>query len=184
MFSYLFFIAAAMSPSELPTTINEDKELQELITILTTQDTPETAIEDITETTAQDTLPTQETSTKPAEETTKEPVVEKIASPIIITNAIESHMLAYKHWTGTYNPEIFTVQINGTEVAQGAQHTLPAETKTVDLSFYYSFVSGMRTGTKTVSYQLNENITQATITFSWKDDHKILLDNSTFLKVI
>jgi hypothetical protein len=174
MFIYLFFIAAiASSSSELPTTelsttelsaiINEDKELQELITILTTQDPAETTVEIAPQ--------------------TNDAPVEKVAQPIIITNAIEPSMLAYKHWTGTYTPETFTITINGTEVAQGTQHTLPAETKNIDISFYYSFMNGMRTGTKVVSYQLNENITQATMTFSWKDDHKILLDNATFLKV-
>ena len=92
-------------------------------------------------------------------------------------------MLKYKHWTGTYSPETFTVTVNGTEVAQGTQHTLPAETKNLDVSFSYSFMNGMRTGTKTVSYQLNENSTQANITFSWKDDKKVLVDNGTFLKI-
>lgn len=184
MFIYLFFLAAiAASSSELPTTeltelstiINEDKELQELITALTTPDSTETSIEASSQSIPSETEKTQT-------QTTETPV-EKIAQPIIITNAIDSSMLAYKHWTGTYSPEIFTITINGTEIAQGSQHTLPAETKTVDISLYYSFMKGMRTGTKIVSYQLNENITQATMTFSWKDDHKVLLDNATFLKV-
>jgi hypothetical protein len=176
MLMYLFLIAAITASSELPTTNTEEKELLELITILTTQDTPEA----ITENTLQNTPTATEKKVATADD---EIITEKIAQPIIITNGIEPSMLAYKHWMGTYSPESFTITINGTEVAQGTQHTLPAETKTIDVSFSYSFVSGMYKGNKSVSYQLNENTTQATITFSWKDANKILIDNGTLLKV-
>jgi hypothetical protein len=96
---------------------------------------------------------------------------------ITITNAIKPNMLEYKHWTGTYKPEVFTIKVNNAEIAQGEQHILPAETKNVDVQFTYSFMNGMRKGTKTVSYQLHENITQADITFSWKGDWQVLVDN-------
>jgi hypothetical protein len=98
---------------------------------------------------------------------------------ITITNAIKPSMLSYKHWTGTYNPDVFTVLVNDTEVAQNAVLKIPAETKTVNLTFNYSFVNGMRKGSKTVSYTLNEKVTQANITFSWTSDNKIVLDNGT-----
>ena len=168
MFVYLFLIAAITASSELPITDAEGKELQELITILTTQDTLET----ITENASGDT-----------QATTEDTVAAQVVQPVVITNAIDADMLKYKHWTGTYSPETFTITVNGTEVAQGAQHTLPPETKNLDVSFSYSFMNGMRTGTKTASYQLNEHSTQANITFSWKDDKKVLIDNGTFLKV-
>jgi hypothetical protein len=174
---YLFLIAAITVSSELPTTNTEEKELLELITILTTQDTPET----VTENTLQNTPPTATEKTVATAD--DEMITETIAQPIIITNGIEPSMLAYKHWMGTYSPESFSITINGTEVAQGTQLSLPAETKTIDVSFSYSFVSGMYKGNKSVSYQLHENITQATITFSWKDANKILIDNGTLLKV-
>src|SRR5437879_2049156 len=45
-------------------------------------------------------------------------------SSIIITNAIEPSMLEYKHWTGTYSPELFTLIINDTQVLQGETYTL------------------------------------------------------------
>lgn len=164
MFIYLFLLAAAATCTELP--INDDtKDIQELIAVLSTE-APSTDVATIAETTI-----------------SSESIITPTSMPITITNAIDADMLKYKHWTGTYSPEIFTVQIDGTEVAQGAQHTIPAETKTIDVMFSYSFMNGMRTGSKTVSYQLNENITQANITFSWKEDRKILVDNGTLLKV-
>lgn len=100
---------------------------------------------------------------------------------ITITNAIQPSMLAYKHWTGTYNPDSFIISVNDVEIAQGAEIKIPATTKTVNLKFDYSFVNGMRKGSKTVSYKLNDDITHATITFSWKDDNKILIDNGTII---
>jgi len=166
MFVYLFLIAAIATSStpELPTT-HDEKELQEIIAMLTT----EVALEDATA--SEEALVTSSCAKATADR------------PITITNAISADMLKYKHWTGTYSPETFTVHIDGTEVAQGTQHTVPAETKTIDVMFTYSFMNGMRTGSKTVSYQLHENITQADITFSWKEDHKILVNNGTLLKV-
>jgi hypothetical protein len=100
-------------------------------------------------------------------------------SSITINNNIKPDMLTYKHWTGKYNPDSFKVFVNNTEVAQGNSLQLPSETKTVDLTFDYSFVNGKRTGSKTVSYELNENSTQGNITFSWDDDNKIIIDNGT-----
>lgn len=163
MFIYLFLIAA-IATTELPTPASEDKDLQEIIAILM-----EEAPADVL--TKNDTPEIIETK-KPA-----------AVQSITITNAIDADMLKYKHWTGTYSPETFIININGTDLAQGTQHTLPAETKTIDVTFTYSFMNGVRTGTKTVSYQLHENITQAHITFSWKEDHKVLVDNGTLLKV-
>lgn len=106
-------------------------------------------------------------------------IIPEVAKQIVITNAIDSPMLAYKHWTGTYNPDTFTITINGTEIAQGAQHSIPADTKTINVMFTYSFMNGMRKGTKTVSYKLHDNIAEAKITFTWKDDWQVLVDNAT-----
>ena len=165
MFVFLFLITALAASTELPTTDPESKELQELIAIFTTD-------EIIVETVETE----QSTST--------EVIVAKAIEPITITNAIEPSMLEYKHWTGTYNPETFTITVNGTEVAQGTQHTLPADTKAVDVAFHYSFMNGMRKGTKTVSYELHENSTQANITFAWKNDWQVLVDNATATKKV
>jgi hypothetical protein len=170
VFMYLFLVAAISTASELPlTTAAEEQEIQEIIALFMA-----------------DEVSTESVTTEQIV-VTEEPVVAEVAVPsitkavadksITITNAIKPSMLEYKHWTGTYKPEVFTITINNTEVAQGEQHVLPAETKNVDVQFSYSFMNGMRKGTKTVSYQLHENITQADITFSWKDDWQVLVDN-------
>ncbi len=100
-------------------------------------------------------------------------------SSITISNNIKPDMLTYKHWTGKYNPDSFKVSVNNTEIAQGATLQIPSETKTVNVTFDYSFVNGKRAGSKTVAYKLNDDATQANITFSWDNDNKIIIDNGT-----
>lgn len=100
-------------------------------------------------------------------------------NPITITNNIKPDMLTYKHWTGKYNPDSFKIFVNDAEIAQGASVDVPAATKTVDVKFDYSFVNGKRAGSKTVAYKLNDDITQANITFSWDNDNQIIIDNGT-----
>ncbi|HLC07276.1 MAG TPA: hypothetical protein VJJ26_03750 [Candidatus Babeliales bacterium] len=178
MFTYLFLLAAAATSSELPTTdltaieassfaeaTADMQEIQELVAIFTQE---ETAPETFTAATLEPT-PT---------------LVALATSPITITNAIEPSMLAYKHWTGTYSPETFTVAVNGTEVEQGKACEIPAGTTAVEVQYKYSFMSGMRTGGKKISYQLNENVTQANITFNWKDDWRVIVDNGKAIKEI
>ncbi len=107
--------------------------------------------------------------------------VTEVAQPssITISNNIKPDMLTYKHWTGKYNPDSFKVSVNNSEIAQGATLQIPSETKTVNVTFDYSFVNGKRTGSKTVAYKLNDDATQANITFSWDNDNQIIIDNGT-----
>ncbi|SRR6266404_3623899 len=163
MFACLLFAATIVANIELPTTNTiESQELQTIVTLLTQEEPTTETIED------------EQTIIAVNEEI--KVIEEKL---ITITNNIQPSMLAYKHWTGTYNPDAFTVFINDTEVAQGTEIKIPAANSTINVKFDYSFVNGMRKGSKTVSYKLNDDITQANITFSWKDDNKILIDNGT-----
>jgi hypothetical protein len=98
---------------------------------------------------------------------------------ITITNGIEPSMLSYKHWTGTYSPDVFTVYINDTTLEPGQTYTLADSKTPVVIRFDYSFMNGMRKGTKTTTYIMNDQATSATLTFSWLDTHKTLLDNAT-----
>ncbi len=101
---------------------------------------------------------------------------------IVIKNAIEPTMLQYKHWTGTYSPEIFNVTINETLIATGETYAIDSTEKPILVQFDYSFMNGIRKGSKKISYQINKDCTQATLTFSWHDTFKILIDNATPIK--
>ena|SRR5579872_4741016 len=159
MLSHLLFAATLIASGDTP---SNDPEIQEIIALLT-QDAPE--INPIA-------------ACAPVDLTQ-----ESAETSITIKNAIEPNMIAYKHWTGTYDPDTFTITINGVEVAQGAEHTIPATQDPITIRYDYSFVNGKRTGAKVVSYQLNENITEANITFSWNNDWRVVVDNATPIEI-
>ena len=166
MLSYLFLLAAVAVTPELPITdtmTTDEKEIQHLVSVV-----------------AQEVQLTANTATQP----TKEQKTEAALPPVMIINTIEPSMLEYKHWTGKYSPEIFTVSVNGTEIATGATCEVSADNSTIEVGYTYSFMNGMRTGGKKISYQLNENITQAHITFDWKNDWRIIVDNGKAIKEI
>ena len=163
MFSYLFLLIAATAAPELPTidlTPAEENAIQEIVTLCTEEkDTLEMSVE------------TNKPATTPAQS-------------IIITNAIEPSMLEYKHWTGKYSPESFAITINGTKVESGKTVEIPADAKTVEIGYTYSFMNGMKSGGRKISYELTENSTQAQITFNWKNDWRVILDNGKAVKEI
>ena len=163
MLSYLFLLAAAIAAPEIPTTDltpAETEAIQEIVTVLAQEENSEMTISD------------------------KQTAAETSAAPIIITNAIEPNMLEYKHWTGKYSPDTFTITVNGITIDQQKTCELPAHTTTVEIGYTYSFMNGMKTGGRKILYQVNENITQAQITFNWKDDWRIILDNGKAVKEI
>lgn len=162
MFIYLFLLAAATS-TELPNvdlTQAEETAIQELIAVLTQE------------------MQAEESTQAQKTETTA------VTSPITITNAIEPTMLEYKHWTGKYSPEQFAISVNGAEIEAGKTCNIPANATTVEIGYTYSFMNGMKSGGRKISYQLNENISQANITFDWKDNWRIILDNGKAVKEI
>ncbi len=187
MLTYLFLAAAiATTPSEIPTTditsteasylpeaTKDMEEIQELIAVLTQEETAPQTIVDSSFAQA-----TADTSTDKVEN-----LAEKPAS-ITITNAIEPRMLEYKHWTGKYSPEQFAISVNGTDIQAGKTCEIPASSTTVEIGYTYSFMNGMKSGGRKISYQLNENTTQANITFSWKDDWRVIVDNGKATKEI
>jgi len=106
------------------------------------------------------------------------------SAPITITNAIEPTMLEYKHWTGTYSPDIFTLTVNDIPVEPGSTYTHGSCDTPLTVQFDYSFRNGHRKGSKKISYQLNKETTEAKITFSWLDPWKVIIDNAVPVREI
>lgn len=181
MFLYLLLSTAIITSPELSTNnapenqestthaINEQQELEKIIALFTQDGTTEESSAVATAAITKTDSPATTCST---------------TTPISICNTITPDMLAYKHWTGTYSPEKFTVKVNGIEIAQGASCTIEKPDSNLEISYTYSFMNGMRTGEKTVAYKLHENSTQANITFSWKNDWKVLVDNGVAIKEV
>lgn len=169
MLSYLFLLAAATTP-ELPPadfTPEQTQAIQELAALIAEDNTAGVVVAEVT-----------------VQTSTSAPQVVAIAQPITITNAIEPKMLEYKHWTGKYSPDKFSISVNGTEIEQGKTRSIPANTQTVEIGYTYSFMNGMKSGGRKISYQLDENITQANITFNWKDDWRVMIDNGKAVKEV
>jgi len=168
MFAHLFLAVAVATTSEIPTTDitpSETQALQEIIAVFAQEETAAEAIA----------LSTPENSVTAAAEK---------PAPIIITNAIEPSMLEYKHWTGKYSPEQFAISINGTEIESGKTCAIPSNATTVEIGYTYSFMNGMKSGGRKISYQLNENITHVNITFDWKNEWRVVVDNGKATKEV
>ena len=169
MLPYLFLLAAAIVSPELPSidldlTPAETNAIQEIVAILEQEECATTI--------AVETPGTISIAATPQ------------AQPIIITNGIQPNMLEYKHWTGKYSPDQFAITINGTEIESGKTSEIPARSKTVEIGYTYSFMNGMKSGGRKISYELNENITQANISFDWKNDWRVIVDNGKAIKEI
>ena len=182
MFSLLFFTLTIATPVETPTA-----EKVETVHVVIQEETSLVPQEQLT--IAPDYLALANTSTEQvkSEETIFETTTDNQTQleeqrTVTITNSIEPSMLAYKHWTGTYSPDIFTIQVNGTEIAPGNSYTLESTTTPLEIRYDYSFVNGTRKGGKIVSYTMNEKSDVATITFSWQDTWKVIVSNATPIK--
>lgn len=170
MFVYLFLLAAVAASPELPTinlTPTETRAIEELVAILAQEESASTIATKTPETTA-----------------VAIEAVEDQTTPIIITNSIDASMLEYKHWTGKYSPEKFAISVNGAEITEGKTVEIPAKTSIIEIGYTYSFMNGMRTGGKTIAYKLDESTTHAHITFSWKDDWRVIVDNGVAVKEV
>jgi hypothetical protein len=105
----------------------------------------------------------------------------KIASVTIVAG-IKEDMLKYKHWTGSYSPDVFNLFINDVPVPVDGSYVLESPEKPFVVSFDYSFMKGMRKGTKRYTCTLEDACAQANITFSWLEKNKIILDNGVVIE--
>lgn len=97
---------------------------------------------------------------------------------VTIVNTIKDTMLNYKHWTGTYSPDLFNIFINDVLVAADESYILESFDTPFTVSFDYSFMKGMRKGTRRYTCTFNDISEQANLTFSWLEKNKIILDNA------
>jgi len=113
----------------------------------------------------------------------QQPSKQQTTSPQTVTvkNNIKPAMLAYKHWTGTYEPEIFTISINGQIIEQDKEYKIEANDKTLEVRYDYSFANGFRKGAKIVTFQI-EKANNLNLTFSWNDEYHVIMDHTTPLE--
>jgi len=101
--------------------------------------------------------------------------------PVTIINKIDESMLKYKHWTGTHEPESFSIQINGKTVEKGEKYEVTTPHEPLTIRYDYSFAKGMYKGGKTMSYQIDSEKSEADLTFSWNDDPRVIVENAKII---
>ncbi len=106
------------------------------------------------------------------------PSTPKIKKTISIKNNIEQDMLKYKHWSGTYEPSTFVIQVNEKEIEPGTQKSIPMIDGIIEVRFDYAFLNGKRKGAKIIVFEVDNDIVDLNITFNWRDKWQVLIDNA------
>lgn len=114
---------------------------------------------------------------------TLEPSIAHVNKSISVKNNITDKMITYKKGFINYIPA-FKIVVNGISLAQGEQQLIDAPDKLLKVTYSYDFVNGYKTGTRTVVFSFPENLTEAAITFDWKNDWRVIIDGAQPLEII
>lgn len=118
------------------------------------------------------------------QKTNNEPSADKKATQTInVANNIQPEMLNYQHWTGTYEPTTFILQINGEKIEPGAIVELDITDALLEVRYDYSFIHGVRTGAKIIKFQIENKADALNITFSWDNEQHVIIDKATPLAI-
>lgn len=102
---------------------------------------------------------------------------------VTVYNNIDTIMKKYKHWTGSYEPTTFAIAINGTIIEQGQAKVINiTNNQQLNALCSYDFMNGYRKGAYDITYAVQPDVTELNMTFSWKDDWRILFDHATPMK--
>ncbi len=123
---------------------------------------------------------TKTNNQQPSKQQTTSPQTQTVT--VTVKNNIKPDMLAYKHWTGKYEPEIFTISINDQTIEQDKEYKVEANNKTLEVRYDYSFANGFRKGAKVVKFQIEKNSNDLNLTFSWDDEWHVIMDHTTPLE--
>jgi len=102
----------------------------------------------------------------------------KAQTNITVKNNIERNMLKYKHWSGTYEPSTFVIQVNEKKIEPGTQKSIPMIDGIIEVRFDYAFLNGKRKGAKIIVFEVDNDIVDVNITFNWKNKWQVLIDNA------
>ena len=106
----------------------------------------------------------------------------KAKKTITIKNNIERDMLKYKHWSGTYEPSTFIIQVNEKEIEPSTQKSISMIDGILEVRFDYAFLNGKRKGAKIIVFEVDNDIVDLDITFNWKNKWQVLIDNAKPVK--
>lgn len=96
---------------------------------------------------------------------------------VTITSNIKPEMLI-KHWMGKREPNSFAILVDGKELAMGKTITTTIENNILDIQYNYSFAMGIYQGKRKVTFEVPEKQHTLSMTFSWENDHRVILDHA------
>ncbi len=99
-----------------------------------------------------------------------------------ITNNIKPEMLIYNHWTGKKEPNPFAIIVDGKPLESGKTATVSIENDILPVQFSYSFAMGLHKGKNEVTFEIPEKQDKLSMTFSWGNHFRVILDNAKPLK--
>lgn len=126
---------------------------------------------------------TQEPDTSSPSEAITIPTVDPQPRLVTIHNRITKKMITYHKAFMSYTPA-FSIEINGTLVANEESIAVTPIDNSVQVTYYYNFLNGYRVGFRTIRVTLPDNQDQFTLTFSWKNEHHIIIDHALDYSVI
>lgn len=100
---------------------------------------------------------------------------------ITVQNKITKDMLGYR-FLGTHYPDIFQLFINGKEVKSGNKELCSIQNNKITIRYSYQFGSH-RNGAKEVIFNLDPTKSDFTVSFDWRDEYRILINNATPVSV-
>lgn len=96
---------------------------------------------------------------------------------ITIHNAISKKMLRYKYFI-SYAPSTFILKVNGKDIPLGKKETVPVTNNTLEVSYNYSFLKGLRKGNHKIVYNVKPEVKECSLTFSWYTKFHIDIDHA------
>lgn len=98
---------------------------------------------------------------------------------ITITNAMLDALPAYKHWSGTYKPDIFELKVAGKIIKPGEKTTLTlASNEPIEVEYYSKFENGRQTR-KRVALEPAQDQKEFKVQFEWHDKYRIKIPGAT-----
>jgi|GEM_PF-2899484 len=102
---------------------------------------------------------------------------------ITIKNNITADMLKYAHWTGTYSPTSFTVNIDNSRLEAGQERAINIKNNRLVVDYQYVFMNGYKKGHRVVTFDVDKDAAMVNLTFSWKTKWHILSEQASPIQV-
>jgi hypothetical protein len=100
---------------------------------------------------------------------------------ITVKNSITKEMISYSKCFASYTPD-FSLTINDQIIQPGEEKKINITHDQLTTSYSYNFLNGFKKGKKAVEFEIPSDKEKFEITFSWKNDWHILIEDGKPIK--